>query len=117
MYLICILDIKYIILKKSGKQRSNRSKKSLQAAIADLIAVRKLFVRKVMNREEMILSSAKAEIIQAAEILFTKIDSLKKLDSAVFNELNDLVYENCDLCVNDATNILYSLMYVLNQPH
>ncbi|MBW4449189.1 MAG: hypothetical protein KME22_03910 [Hassallia sp. WJT32-NPBG1] len=70
-----------------------------------------------MKTEDAMLASTLAEIAIAAEILATKIDSLKKLDTAGFNKLNDLVYEDCDLALNDGINVLYSVMYVLNQPN
>jgi hypothetical protein len=68
-----------------------------------------------MSREEMMIASAKAEIAIAAETLKTKIDLLKRIDSSAFNQLDEVIYESCDLNVNDALNLLYALTDVLNQ--
>jgi hypothetical protein len=70
-----------------------------------------------MTKEELMLASAKVEIAIATETLKLKIDLLKRIDSSVFNQLNEAMYESCDLNVNDALNILYALTDALNQPN
>ena len=70
-----------------------------------------------MTRQELMLASAKAEIAIAAEALKTKIDLLKRLDSDVFNELNQFIYDSSDLYLNDGLNVLYALTDILNRPN
>jgi len=70
-----------------------------------------------MTKEELMLASAKAEIAIATETLKLKIDLLKRIDSSAFNQLNEAIYESCDLNANDALNILYALTDALNQPN
>ena len=70
-----------------------------------------------MKTEDAILASTLAEIEIAASNLKTKIDSLKRLDNSAFNQLNEAVYESCDLNVGDALNVLSALTDALNQPN
>lgn len=58
-----------------------------------------------------------AEIAIATETLKLKIDLLKQLDSSAFNQLNEAIYESCDLNVNDALNILHALTHALKHPN
>ena len=64
----------------------------------------------------MTLASVKVEVVIAAETLKTKIDLLKRLDTNVFDELNQSIYEMTDLYLSDAINILPVLTFCLTQP-
>jgi hypothetical protein len=62
-------------------------------------------------RKQIMIASAKAELSQAAQTFLDKVDQLEKLES--LTELNTAVYEGTDLCVSDATNVLYYLIEAL----
>ncbi len=59
------------------------------------------------------IQSAKAELAQAAQTFLDKVDQLEKLESLI--DLYTAVYETTELCVNDATNVLYVLIQALEK--
>jgi hypothetical protein len=70
-----------------------------------------------MNRQELMIGAALAEVASAAETLKTKIDLLKRLDAVAFYELNQAIYDASDLYLNDGLNVLSALTDALNQPN
>jgi hypothetical protein len=59
------------------------------------------------------IALARAELAQAAQIFLDKVDQLAKLEPLV--DLNTTIYDDTDLCLNDATNVLYFLIQALEK--
>ena len=59
------------------------------------------------------IALARAELAQASQIFLDKVAQLEKLEPLV--ELNTAIYDITDLCVNDATNVIYFLIQALEK--
>ncbi|MBW4450761.1 MAG: hypothetical protein KME38_29030 [Spirirestis rafaelensis WJT71-NPBG6] len=66
-----------------------------------------------MNKQEIMVNSARAEVAQSAQTLLNKIDALERLEP--LTELQQAVYDRTDLNISDATNVLHFLIEVLEQ--
>ncbi|MBW4450721.1 MAG: hypothetical protein KME38_28815 [Spirirestis rafaelensis WJT71-NPBG6] len=61
-----------------------------------------------MNRQEMILRTAKGEVAHAAQVFIDKVEQLRKIEDLTY--LNTAVYDSTDLCIEDAQNVLHFLI-------
>jgi hypothetical protein len=64
-----------------------------------------------MNRQEMMTRTARGELARAAQAFLDKVEQLKQMEDLTV--LNTTIYDTTDLCIEDAQNVLNSLIQQL----
>jgi hypothetical protein len=67
----------------------------------------------MISKEQMMTRTARCELAQAAQTFLDKVEALGKMQD--LTDLNIAIYDDTDLCIEDAQNVLHFLIQQLER--